>query len=162
MIMVLSVVYSLKLKDMKHLALFAVLLFGGMAFAQVDSHSEIEKKYERYENGELIEDKYYLERDGKRIAGEDFEMPEMDIKMAEMDARMNKMQRDMDVRVAEMQSRMDAKMKEIQSRQKQMQLDIEKRIEEMMQRMNGMNRGGDQIIPEPSSSGSSDLFTLEA
>jgi hypothetical protein len=124
---------------MKHLALFAAILVGGLAFAQNDSHSEIEKKYQRFENGELVENEYYLERDGKRIAGRDFDMPEMDVKMAEMETRMNEMQQNMDVRMSDMKSRMDAKMKEIQLKQQQMQFKIQERMEEMQKRMQGMN-----------------------
>ena len=95
---------------MKSIILIAAVLSFGYLNAQ--SESKVEKKYERYENGELIEDQYYLEKDGKAIKGNDFEMPsfedfslKMDSKMAEMTARMDQMRMEMDQRMAEMKKR---------------------------------------------------------
>jgi TolA-binding protein len=108
---------------MKNLVLLLMVFSIGSLCAQ-ESHSKKEKKYQRYENGELIEDKYYLERDGQAIEGTDFAMPEMDIKMAEMKDRMKD-------RMKDMQERMDMRMKS-------KTLDMNNRMEEMMQRSNKM------------------------
>lgn len=89
---------------MKHAILILALIGGSFAFGQ--SESRVEKKYERYENGELKEDKYYLEENGRAIAGEDFDMPEF----AEMEAKM-----------AAKQAEMEQRMQEMQNRQQQMQ-----------------------------------------
>lgn len=113
---------------MKHLSLIALLFCAGIAFGQ-ESSSKKEKKYQRYENGELVEDKYYLERDGKRVAGEDFEMPEMDKKMAEMEKRMNEIQRDMDLRMKSQMESINKRMEEIQKRSRKMQEDMLRRME---------------------------------
>lgn len=126
---------------MKNLALIAILFCGGFVFSQSESRSEREKSYQRYENGELIEDKYYLERDGERIAGQDFEMPDMDVKMAEMEARMNQMQQNMDVRMKSMTDRMNVRMSEIQNRSRQMQIDIQNKIKEMNSRFSPIQQG---------------------
>ena len=116
---------------MKGVILFAALLSYGCLNAQ--SESKIEKKFERYENGELVEDKYYLEKDGKVISGQDFETPsfddmkaKMDVKRQEMDARMNDFQLMFDQRMVDISKRM----LEIQNKATKMQTDIENRIQQ--------------------------------
>ena len=120
---------------MKHLSLIAILFCSGLLFAQEESHSKKEKKYQRYENGELVEDKYYLEKDGARVAGEDFEMPEMDLKMAEMEKRMDNMRLDMDTRMKSRMSDMDKRMEEMMERSQKMQDDMMKRMDNSMKDM---------------------------
>lgn len=101
----------------------------GSSFAFGQEESRVEKKYERYENGELIEDKYYLEENGRAIAGEDFEMPEFD----EMQTQISARQASMEQRMQEMQRKADERMEKAR-------LDLDKRMNEMQQRMNQMQR----------------------
>jgi len=109
----------------------------GSSFVFGQEESRVEKKYERYENGELIEDKYYLEENGRAIAGEDFEMPELD----EMQAKMA-------VRQAEMEQRMQKMQQEANERMDKARLDMDKRMNEMQQRMNQMQREMDLKMQE--------------
>lgn len=104
-----------------------VLISSSMAFGQ--SESRVEKKCERYENGELIEDKYYLEKNGQVIAGEDFSTPELD----QMQAKFASRQAEMELRMQEMQERSDAMMRKAQQ-------NMNLRMEEMQQRMNEMQQ----------------------
>lgn len=117
---------------MKHAILILALIGGSFAFGQ--SESRVEKKYERYENGELKEDKYYLEENGRAIAGEDFDMPEF----AEMEAKMAAKQAEMEQRMQEMQQRSEQMMQKAQS-------DMDLRMQEMDQRMQEMQNRQQQM-----------------
>mmetsp|Transcript_16731 Transcript_16731/g.19358 ORF Transcript_16731/g.19358 Transcript_16731/m.19358 type:complete len:148 (-) Transcript_16731:91-534(-) len=112
---------------MKHAFLILALVGGSIAFGQ--SESRVEKKYERYENGELKEDKYYLEENGQVIAGEDFDTPEF----AEMQAKMDAKRLEMDQRMQDMQIKADQMMQKARQ-------DMDLRIQEMQQRMNKMQK----------------------
>lgn len=110
-----------------------ILIAAVLSFGYLNAHSEsrLEKKYERYENGELVEDQYYLEQNGKVISGRDFEMPnfdklsvKMDAKMAEMNALMENMQAKFDQKRVEMEQRMS----EMKKRSEIMQKDMERRM----------------------------------
>lgn len=96
---------------MKLKLLFVSFCFVGIANAQTESR--VEKKFQHFENGELVEDRYYLEENGQVLQGQDFEMPKnalgnsnMEAKMAEMTQRMNEMQQKMEQRMTEMENRM--------------------------------------------------------
>jgi len=104
---------------MKNLALFIIFFSIGGIYAQ--SSSEIDKRYQRYENGELVEDNHYLERDGRALQGSDFEMPEMESRMNEKQARMEKR---MDERMSDMNERME----EMKQRSARMREDMHKRM----------------------------------
>ncbi len=112
---------------MKIQALVIVLCFVGSVHAQTETRTE--KKFQRFENGELVEDNYYLEENGRVIEGQDFEMPEMD-----------QMQTDMDVKMAEMQQRMaemNRRMEEMKRRSIKMQEEMElKMYEQKMPQLN--------------------------
>ncbi len=129
---------------MKHAILLLALIGGSFAFGQ--SESRIEKKYERYENGELKEDKYYLEENGQVIAGEDFDMPEidemqakMDAKQAEMQQRMQEMQMRSEQMMQKAQQEMDQRMQEMQKRMSEMQQRMDMRMQEMQQHQPGQS-----------------------
>ncbi|XOV66125.1 MAG: hypothetical protein ACFHU9_10860 [Fluviicola sp.] len=121
---------------MKHAVIILTLIGGSFAFGQ--SESRVEKKYERYENGELKEDKYYVEENGRAIEGEDFEMPEfeemqdkMKVKHAEMEQRMQEMQQRADQTMQKAQQDMDLRMKEMEQRMNEMRQRMDSRMEEM-------------------------------
>jgi len=138
---------------MKNLTVILFVFSIGLLSAQ--STSKKEKKYQRYENGELVEDKYYLEKDGKAIEGTDFEMPEMDIKMAEMEQRMKTMQSDMSLRMESRMSEMNKRMEEMQQRSLKMQEEMQKRMNKSMNNsMRDMQRSQepiDQVKPSSTS-----------
>ena len=104
---------------MKNLALFIIFFSIGGIYAQ--SSSEIDKRYQRYENGELVEDNHYLERDGRALQGSDFEMPEMESRMNEKQARMEK-------RMDEHMEEMNKRMEEMKQRSARMREDMHKRM----------------------------------
>lgn len=129
---------------MKNLAVALFVVCAGCVFGQDNSESSShkEKSFQRYENGELVEDKYYLEKDGQRVAGEDFAMPDMDAKMqGRMNAMQSKMSTMMDSRMSEMNNRME----EMQLRTQKMQADMMKRMQESQQKMNQGQKSLDQI-----------------
>ena len=118
------------LSDMKSSVFIAAICLCGVVNAQ--SESKTQKKFERFENGELIEEKYYLEENGEVIQGEDFDIPElhakeqeMEAKMAEMDHRMKKMQQKSEEIMRIRMKEMDQRMKEMQQRSIQMRQEME-------------------------------------
>ena len=112
---------------MKNIAVFIMIFSIGGIYAQ--SSSEIEKRYQRYENGELVEDNYYLERDGRALEGTDFEMPEMNSRMNERQASL---ERKMEERMLDMNKRME----EMKQRSARMQEDMHKRMKHGNSRKN--------------------------
>lgn len=120
---------------MKSAILILALLGVSYAFGQTESRTE--KKYQRYENGELKEDKYYLEENGRVVQGEDFNTPEfsqmqadMDAKRLEMDQRMQKMQRNADQMMQKARQDMDSRMQEMQQRMNKMQQEMDLKMKE--------------------------------
>lgn len=118
--------------------------------------SKKEKKYQRYENGELIEDKYYLEKDGRAIEGTDFEMPEFsmdsfnmdfDSMSADMDKRMKKMQNKADEMMKSTMSDMNKRIEELQVRTKKMREDMQYRMDKSTQDLQKSKEPIDQIKP---------------
>lgn len=149
---------------MKHAILIFALLGGSVAFAQ--SESRVEKKFERYENGELKEDKYYLEENGRAIAGEDFDMPEfqemqakMDAKQAEMQQRMQEMQSRADQMMEKAQRDMDQRMQEMQQRMNEMQQRMDQRMNQMQQQQPAQSPQLPQATPPVNNSALSNLGT---
>ena len=126
---------------MKHLA--AILCLGLIGFAQAQSTSRDVEIYERYENGELVEQRQSATENGVPIKDFDFEKAkrEMQLKSAEMEQKMDEMKIRMEQKMSEMQRSMDSRKKEMQQRMS----DFEKRSEEMHkrmdQRMKEINRG---------------------
>jgi len=117
-----------------------ILIFAlfGAAFAFGQTESRTEKKYQRYENGELKEDKYYLEENGRVVEGKDFDMPEfaqmeaqMAAKQAEMNERMESMERRADEMMQKAQRNMDLRMKEMEQRMNQMRQEMDLKMQEM-------------------------------
>lgn len=139
---------------MKNLAvLLFVFCVGGL---NAQSSTQKEKTYQRYENGELVENKYYLEQDGRAIAGTDFEMPEFSMgsfnmdfeaKSAEMEQRMKEIQSKTNKMMATRMSDMNKRMEEMQARTKKMQMDMQRRMDKSMQDMQHSKKPIDQITP---------------
>lgn len=116
---------------MKILITLIALSCIGMASAQTESRTE--KKYQRYENGELIEDQYYLEENGRVIAGQDFEVPDFDVQMQAMESRMAEMQVRMDSIMSVNQQRMELRMQEMNQRVQKMQQEMELKLQQIQQ-----------------------------
>lgn len=115
---------------MKYAFLSFALFFITSVNAQNESRTE--KKFQRFENGELIEDKYYMEENGRVVEGNDFDLPEMnqmqhdmDSKMAEMQLRMNEMQQNSNEMMRTRMQDMDRRMEEMKQRSIQMQNEME-------------------------------------
>lgn len=122
---------------MKYLIAIACIGLSGLAVAQ--STSRDVEIYERYENGELVEQRQSATENGKPIENFDFEelkrkmvakSNELDAKLKEMEMRFEerqaKMSLDMEKRMADFQKRsekmherMDQRLKEMESKQKQ-------------------------------------------
>jgi TolA-binding protein len=116
---------------MKHLA--AILCLGLIGFAQAQSTSRDVEIYERYENGELVEQRQSATENGVPMKDFDFEKAKRDIqlKSTEMEGKMEEMQNRMEQKMSEMQRSMDSRKKEMQQRMS----DFEKRSEEMHKKM---------------------------
>jgi len=110
----------------------------------VNAQSESLKKerYERYENGELTEQDFNVEKDGVPQENYDFENDDFFSKkpMEGMDGDFSKQFGDMEQKMSEMQQKMssmmdkqmlaiDARMKEMQQRSEKMQQDMKKRMD---------------------------------
>lgn len=122
---------------MKSLILTALLFSTSLAIAQ--SSSQIEKKYERYENGKLVEHHYYLEQDGRVVAGEDFNIPQsaafqsidIDKKMHEMELKMNQMQLKIDSKMNSLNQRMEEQMLRLNQQILQFELEFDKQFNDL-------------------------------
>lgn len=126
---------------MKYLA--AIFCLGMIGFAQAQSTSRDVEIYERYENGELVEQRQSATENGVPIENFDFEKAkrDMQLKSAEMEQKMEGMQKRMELKLEEMQNKMQLKQQEMQQRMS----DFEKRSDEMHkkmdQRMKEISRG---------------------
>lgn len=109
---------------MKHLA--TILCVGIFGFTQAQSTSKDVEIYERYENGELVEQRQSATENGVPIENFDFEKEKR-----EMQLKSAGMQESMEKKMEEMKRKMDGKMKEM----KQKMADFEKRSEEMHKQM---------------------------
>lgn len=123
---------------MKKLA--TILCFGIIGFAQAQSTSRDVEIYERYENGELVEQRQSATENGVPIKDFDFEKAKRDIKLKyaektrNMEERMQKAQQSMDLKVQEMKQKM---------------ADFEKRSEEMHKRMDQKMKEIEKSTSEP-------------
>lgn len=126
---------------MKNLATLVVMISMGSAFAQINSLKK--ERYECYENGELIERDFKVEKDGVPQTTYDFENDDFfserskdtmsssfDSKRIEMDNRMREMQHKADEMIKSVAADMDWRMKEMKRRSEKMQLEIRKRMSE--------------------------------
>ncbi len=113
--------------------LVAIVCVGLVGFANAQSTSKDVEVYERYENGELVEQRQSATENGKPIENFDFEemKRKMLAKSAEMDTKLKEMEARMKERSAKMSLDMDKRMKQMEQRM----ADMEKRSEEMHQRM---------------------------
>ncbi|MFK7787284.1 MAG: hypothetical protein AB8B56_19330 [Crocinitomicaceae bacterium] len=116
---------------MKQLA--AIICFGVFGCAQAQSTSRDVEMYERYENGELVEQRQSATENGVPIKDFDFEKlkQEMVQKSDQMDQRMEEMSARFEQKRKEFSASMDEKMKAMEQRM----TDFEKRSEEMHQKM---------------------------
>jgi septin family protein len=109
---------------MKNLA--TILCVGIIGFTQAQSTSKDVEIYERYENGELVEQRQSATENGVQIKEFDFEKAkrEMQLKSAKMEEKADQMMR-------KAKQSMDVKMKEMEQKMS----DFEKRSEDMHKRM---------------------------
>ena len=105
---------------MKHLA--TILCVGIIGVAQAQSTSKDVEIYERYENGELVEQRQSATENGHPIKDFDFEKAkrEMQLKSAGIEQKMDEMKlimeqkmHDFEKRSEEMHQRMEQRMKEL-------------------------------------------------
>ena len=116
---------------MKQLA--TILCLGIIGFAQAQSTSKDVEIYERYENGELVEQRQSATENGVPIKDFDFEKAkrEMQSKSAEMEKKMDDMKSRMEEKRREIEISMESRMKDMEKRMS----DFEKRSEEMHKKM---------------------------
>lgn len=109
---------------MKNLA--TILCVGIIGFTQAQSTSKDVEIYERYENGELVEQRQSATENGVPIKDFDFEKAkrEMQLKSAKMEEKAEQMMR-------KAKQSMDVKMKEMEQKMS----DFEKRSEDMHKRI---------------------------
>lgn len=116
---------------MKQLA--AIICFGVFGFAQAQSTSTDVEIYERYENGELVEQRQSATENGVPIKDFDFEKlkREMLQKSDQMEQKMGEMSARFEQKRKEFSASMDERVKAMEQRM----ADFEKRSEEMHQKM---------------------------
>jgi DNA anti-recombination protein RmuC len=135
---------------MKYLA--AIVCLGFIGFAQAQSTSRDVEIYERYENGELVEQRQSATENGVPIKNFDFEKAkrEMQLKSAGLEQKMGEMQSRMELKLQEMEGKMKLKRQEMEQRMS----DFEKRSEEMHkkmdQRMKEMDSKDKELKESPS------------
>jgi hypothetical protein len=138
-------VASQKHGTMKQLA--AIICFGIVGFAQAQSTSRDVEIYERYENGELVEQRQSATENGVPIKDFDFEKlkEEMLQKSENMEKKMEEMSARFEEKRKEFSASIDEKMKSMEQRM----ADFEKRSEEMHQQMDARmrERGFDSAHP---------------
>ncbi|MFT5860314.1 MAG: TolA-binding protein [Flavobacteriaceae bacterium] len=126
-----------------------------MSVGAVNAQSESLKKerYERYENGELIEQDFNIEKDGVPQENYDFENDSFFSKKPTegMDADFSKQFGDMEQKMAEMQQKMsstlDEQMRKMDTKMKEMQKRSEKMQNDMKKRMDSKDRGFEDRQP---------------
>ena len=116
---------------MKNLA--TIVCLGIIGFAQAQTTEKEVEIYERYENGELVEQRQSATENGKPIKDFDFEEAkrEMQLKSAKLEEKM----KEMEGRFEETRQRMEASMQEKMQQMEKRMADFEKKSEEMHQRM---------------------------
>lgn len=113
--------------------LVTILCFGIVGFAQAQSSEKEVEIYERYENGELVEQRQSATENGEPIKNFDFEKAkrDMQLKSANLEQKMEEMTIRFEQKRKEMARSMDKKMDAM----KQRMSDFEKRSEEFHQKM---------------------------
>lgn len=135
---------------MKQLA--AIVCMGMIGFVQAQSTSTDVEIYERYENGELVEQRQSATENGVPIENFDFEQAkrDMDLKTGDMDKRMQDMLKQSELKMDEMMQRMDQKMKEFENRTQEMQQRMELKMKEMDSKSKDLNDSEKKLTPAPS------------
>lgn len=131
---------------MKNLA--TILCVGIIGFAQAQSTSRDVEIYERYENGELVEQRQSATENGVPIENFDFDKLKRDfqLKFAGMDQKMEEMQRKMDLKAKEM----DKKIQDFEKRSQEMQQRMEQKMNEMDSKSNQIQNSEKKKAPVPS------------
>jgi len=116
---------------MKQLA--AILCVGIVGFAHAQSTSTDVEIYERYEDGELVEQRQSATKNGVPIDNFDFEKAKRDmmVKPDQLEQKMEQMQARFEQKRLEMERSMDERMNVMEQRM----TDFEKRSEAMHQKM---------------------------
>ena len=135
---------------MKQLA--AIVCMGMMGFVQAQSTSTDVEIYERYENGELVEQRQSATENGVPIENFDFDAAkrDMDLKTSDMTKRMDEMVKQSEQKMEEMMQRMDQKMKEFENRTQEMQQHMEQKMKEMDSKNSDTQESPKTLTPAPS------------
>lgn len=115
---------------MKHLA--TILCVGIFGFANAQSTSRDIEMYERYENGELVEQRQSATENGIPIENFDFEKAkrEMRLKSAEFNAKSDELMRKAEESMDERMKEMERKMADFEKRSEEMHRQMEQRMKE--------------------------------
>jgi septin family protein len=149
---------------MKNLALMMALC--SIASLNAQSSSKKIEMYERYENGELMEERKSATENGVPIDGFDFDafkaeslgnngMSDMnfdsDAKMAEMDQRMKEMQAKTNSMFKTKMAEMEQRMEQMQGRADRMMLENENRMKENRGKAQQNESPTPKLTPQPES-----------
>lgn len=119
---------------MKQLAtLFCIGIFGCVQAQTTSREVEI---VERYENGNLVEQRQSATENGVPIENFDFESAkrEMQLKSGDMEQKMEQMRIQSEQRMNEMMKQMDQKMQDFERRSNEMQRSMDQRMNEIKSR----------------------------
>ncbi len=103
-----------------------ILCIGIIGFAQAQSTSKDVEIYERYENGELVEQRQSATENGTPIKDFDFEKVKRDMQLKSAE---------MEVKLQEMSDRFEQSRKKMEISMEKRMTDFEKRSEEIHKRM---------------------------
>lgn len=127
-----------------------VLCLASVGFVNAQSTSREIETYERWENGELVEERSSAKENGKPIENFDFDAwkqerqlsadssnssVDFESKKQEMDQRMKEMQAKSEVFFEKKKAEMEIKMNELKKRTDKMELDMQKRMKEHSQKV---------------------------
>lgn len=113
--------------------LTTIVCLGIIGFAQAQTTVKEVEIYERYENGELVEQRQSATENGEPIKDFDFEQAkrQMQLKSAKLEGKM----KEMGDRFEETRQRMEASMQKKMTQMEKRMADFERKSEEMHQRM---------------------------
>lgn len=120
--------------------LVAIVCVGFLGNFQAQTTSRDVEIFERYENGELVEQRQSATENGEPIENFDFEQAkrDMEMKTGDLEKRMEEMRQESVQRMEEMKQQMDQKTQEFEKRTQEMQ-------QQMKLKMKEMDSNGNQI-----------------
>lgn len=141
---------------MKYLIAIACAGISGLAVAQ--STSRDVEIYERYENGELVEQRQSATENGKPMENVDFEelkqkmvakSNELDVKLKEMELRFEERQTKMSLDMEKRMEQMEERMADFQNRSEKMHERMDQRLKEMESKQEQKEQLQQEKTPAP-------------